>query len=214
MKKTFLFVLVTFVISLNSYCQLSKGTWLIGGIGNFSLNKETTYYPEANRPYPKDTIVSEVITMKVSPTIGYFFIDKLAIGLKPTCTWVKMRLLSTTLVNDFDLISINNIWFEAGPFVRYYFLNSGKPYNILTEVNYQYGFHSNGMKREASDNYYKSNTSTFSISAGPVIYFNKSISLELLLGWFQQNEGHKGEYKIKQKGLQTGIGLQIHFKKQ
>lgn len=207
MKKTFLFVLVTLVISLSSYGQISKGTWLIGGTGNFSFTKENGYYL-------KDTTLNEGISMKISPIIGYFFMDQLAVGLKPTCTWVKMRFISTTFENDSDLISSNYIWFEAGPFARYYFLKSGKPFNILTEISYQYGFQSDGVKREVNDNVYKSYTNAFSISAGPVIYFNKSVSLELLLGWFQQNRGHKGEYKSSQTGFQAGIGLQIHFKKQ
>jgi hypothetical protein len=63
---------------------------------------------------------------------------------------------------------------------------------------YQYGFSAN----------YKMNT--LAINAGPVIYLNKAVGLEFLLGY---STTKFVKYDGWNSSLQLGIGLQVHLEK-
>lgn len=186
---------VTFLLfSFTAKCQLDKGIWLVGGTGNF-LSSKNTYTSSA---YSQ---TSDRIDIKISPDIGYFVIDKLAVGLRPSFSKYKDQVNST----GGGYSNVNR--FEIGPFIRYYFLKTDNPYNILTDISYQYG--SYWFKPT------KGNINTFSASAGSVIYFNTSVGLELLMGYYSRKEviQQNGDNITKQKGFQIGIGFQIHLEK-
>jgi hypothetical protein len=61
----------------------------------------------------------------------------------------------------------------------------------------------------------KGSINTFSASAGPVIYFNSSVGMEFLLGYYSRKEviQQNGDIINHQKGFQIGIGFQIHLEK-
>lgn len=84
-------------------------------------------------------------------------------------------------------------------------MNKEKPYNILTDISYQ-----TGLYAFRSD---KGTNNTFSASVGPVIYFNSSVGLEFLLGFYRRNEKVKEVFETIQEGFQIGIGFQIHLEK-
>ena len=194
MKKT-LFALLcsTFVFSAKS--QITKGNWLVGGTGNFLSSKNSYSSPTFSSS-------SDRVDIKISPSVGYFIGDKLGVGLRPSFT------KSQGVVNGSGgNINTNENRVEFGPFVRYYFLQTDKQYNILTDFSYQYGLYWFTPT--------KGNINTFSASAGSVIFFNSSVGLEFLLGYYIRKEVIKAneEYTTKQKGFQVGIGLQIHLEK-
>jgi hypothetical protein len=141
---------------------LAKGTWLVGGTGKFYMyNDQTsssTFFTEA-----------KYTQIDISPSVGYFVIDKLAFGLKPTFSSIKGKVTSSGGLST----NVQRYW--IGPFGRYYFLEQDKPYNIVTDVSYQFGFFGGGL--------IKGKLNTFSILAGPVIYFNPSVGLKFLLGY-------------------------------
>ena len=192
MKTTTLLLITTFFLIKHSYCQIEKGTWLVGGTGSFSSSKNSYSNPNYFQ-------TSDVINLKISPNIGYFIIDKLAAGLRPSFTWDKAEVTTA------GGLTTNIKRFEIGPFIRYYFLNKAKPFNILTDFSYLFGSLSNKPE--------KGIINTFSISAGPVIYFNSSIGLEFLVGYYKKSEENKGIYRSEQKGLQIAVGFQIHLEK-
>ena len=130
------------------------------------------------------------LNIQVSTNLGYFPLDKFAGGLKAGYASDKIRYNSTeTKISDF----------RVGPFLRYYFLNPEGRVNILGESSYQY-VHDQGL----------GNANLFSFSAGPVIYFNSSIGLELTLNYELYREA---ETNTKANTLFFGIGLQVHLEK-
>lgn len=77
------------------------------------------------------------------------------------------------------------ITFGFGPFLRYYFLGVNKQFNVHTDGSYQYNIEQSGGFSSSNSTpdpvpitQYSKNT--FSIAAGPVIYFNTSVGLAFL----------------------------------
>lgn len=187
----FTFFLLLF--SFTAKCQLDKGIWLVGGSGNFYASKNTyavqssSYYAESND-----------LTVKISPTIGYFIADKFVVGLKPFFTWYKSHTTTPGGGNE------NEKRYGIGPFLRYYFLEKEKQFNILAETSYQHGFYSFISKGKSN---------IFSIAAGPVIYFNSSVGLEFLIGYSSIKENIDLGANTTKKGLDVGIGFQFYLQK-
>lgn len=200
MKKIILFFTAVFFLSFSSIAQLDKKTWLVGGSGSFSSYKQDF----------KSTIVEtvyKVTDVKISPNIGYFVMDKFAVGLKSTLSWWKDKGVSANVVGN----SSTTLRIDYGPFVRYYFLDKEKPFNILADLSYQFG----NVKFKGSD---KGSRNNFSIMAGPAIFFNSSVGLEFLFGYRYESEKEEtttypNPYKDTKKGIQLEIGLQIHLEK-
>ncbi len=81
------FLLTIFFITIINFpakCQLNKKTWLAGGTGSFYSNNNTYVYPTANGS-------GKEINIDISANIGYFIIDKLAVGLAPTYFFYKAK---------------------------------------------------------------------------------------------------------------------------
>lgn len=76
MGKLTVLLLLTFLLT-NSYSQITRENWLVGGNGSFTVFKvrdEKSRY------------------LQLSPNIGYFFIDKLAAGLKLSYEYNKLGI--------------------------------------------------------------------------------------------------------------------------
>lgn len=162
--------------------QITKGNWLVGGSGSFNRIKTA----DVKESY-----------LQLSPDIGYFFFDRFAAGLKPSYTFDK--LTSATSYGG------KSWWIYIGPFVKYYFLNAEKQFNILLEGNYQYGF----SKATAYNSISNNKTNKFSFFTGPVIYFNSAVGLEIL-GGYELN--YTSNYPQQSK-IVISIGLQFHLEK-
>ena len=73
-------ITIAFVsFSLNSFSQITKGNWLVGGSGTYSSTK----YNSAQ------SIDGKTSTFQISPNIGYFFVDKLACGVVSNLTMIR-----------------------------------------------------------------------------------------------------------------------------
>ncbi|MDP1972335.1 MAG: hypothetical protein Q8J87_05135 [Sediminibacterium sp.] len=194
MKHFFCFALLLLSAS-TTFGQLTKGHWLVGGSGKFYSYK--------------NEIVSSVSTengqytqIDLSPNIGYFLADKFALGIKSTISSIK---------GDFSTPSggitggSSSQRYLFGAFSRYYFLEEAKQTNLLVEASYQAGI-------IRGTNNTKGNLNNFSISAGPVIYFNPSVGIEFLLGYVTNSEKYTSQVLSEnKKGFQLSIGLQIHL---
>lgn len=194
MKPLFI-LLVSCCFTFTSFAQLTQGNWLAGGTGNFLTSK----YSYSSPTY---TSSSDRVEIDISANIGYFIIDKLALGLKPG--YSKFKDVVDGSAGNINS-NQNRIYF--GPFGRYYFLKADKQFNILTDVSYQYGLYWFTPT--------KGNSNTFSASAGTVVFFNTSVGLELLLGYYSRKEVIKEPDNIStnQKGFQMSVGFQIHLEK-
>jgi hypothetical protein len=184
----FLFLTTTLVFG-----QLTKGHWLIGGSGRFNTYKNEIFnsVSTSNGKYTK---------IDISPNIGYFLADKFAVGLKTTITSIKGDF---SVVGGVGTGGSNTQRYSLGLFSRYYFLEKEKQTNILVDVNYQTGI-IRGLGKGAIN--------SFSISTGPVVYFNSSVGIEFLVGYIAEKEKYTSEiFSEQNNGFQFSIGLQIHL---
>ncbi|HSC54940.1 MAG TPA: hypothetical protein VLC98_15005 [Phnomibacter sp.] len=187
------FIALLFLLPcIQATAQLDKGIWLTGGSGNLSASNFE--YTSPSYAYSSDRL-----DIGIAPNIGYFLMDKFAVGLKANFTKHKEDVTGGLFSN------VNR--FSLGPFGRYYFLKKDNRYNILTDLSYQYGFYS--FKPT------KGNTNTLYAAVGTAIYFNTSVGLELLVGYYSAKEVIKqnGDNISKQNGLQISMGFQVHLEK-
>ena len=185
--KHFFLTIILLNTSLIIFAQLDKGTWLVGGNGNYQSTKI-----EDREPFTYNNGTSKELIL--SPNFGYFIKDKLCFGLKP-----NFRTYKGTFIGG----SPNANWFDLGPFSRYYFMDKEKQFNVLTELSTQFGIF-NDLKVKTST------TTIFSAMAGIEAFFNSSCGVELLIGY--QNSNEKFENGVKRKsGLQIKIGFQLHL---
>lgn len=201
MKQAILFTTLVFSFSFSSIAQLDKKNWLVGGSGSFNSKNDNFQATTVTSEYTRTSI-------QLSPNIGYFIADKLSVGLKTSLSWNKNKGLTANTTYSTSTATR----FDYGPFLRYYFLDKEKPFNLLADVTYQLG----NLKLTAD----KGNRSNLSFMAGPVIYFNSSIGLELLLGYKIEKEKLTKStstpqflYTQLQKGVQVSIGFQFYLEK-
>lgn len=190
MKK--IFIAVCIITMFQAQGQITKGNWLIGGSG--SLFSYSRTYSSSDFSFK-----SRGIDISISPGIGFFITDKLAGGTRLRYSKSKEDSESGGHTNE------NR--FEFGPFARYYLLKQEKRYNLLTDFSYMYGRY--WFKPT------KGYINTLLVSAGPVIYFNTSVGLELLMGYYLRKEvqKHSGDYIHNRHGLQLSLGLQVCLEK-
>lgn len=201
--KPFLTALVFITSSVTAIAQLDKGTWLVGGTGNFSSND--VYY---NYRIPNTTQKGTSVKIELSPKIGYFFKDKLVVGLKPSVSFERGKGGDVIDSNGIIIASggISKLHrLDIGPFVRYYFLPKDKNVNIFSELSYLYG----------TDLGFKVRRSTVLIEAGSEFFFNSSVGLEFTIGYKYktQTEELPNSYKLIQNSIQIGIGFNFHLLK-
>jgi hypothetical protein len=177
MKKV-LFAAFLLVSSHSMFAQVNQGQWLVGGSAGFESGKfgddETNKYTRIN----------------VSPNAGYFFIDKLAGGL-------RLGFESTKVKSADDA----NSTFSLAPFVRYYFLDAGEKVNIFLDGSY--GFGSEGGDEKESFN-------EFAFMAGPAVFLSPNTALEFAL-YYKSAGGdlYGGDDRFNRFGL--NIGFQVHL---
>lgn len=179
--------ILTFLFSLITNAQITKGNWLVGGTGDFSTGKSkvTTYFDGKEYEYSG-------YSFSINPNIGYFIANKFATGLTSRIGYAKTD----------DGTDSGSWFYGAGPFARYYLLDSDNLVNILTHVEYYYTANSK------SDNTFNS----FITKLGPVIFFNSSVALELTANYRLNNFNSSGG-KTVANSFDLQIGFQIHLEK-
>jgi hypothetical protein len=179
MKKIELSLFFCLITTL-SFSQITKGNWLVGGTGRFSTQSEKLNNSDVNS-----------LLIQLSPNLGYFFANKVAVGLKPEFSYTQFKYSGT---------ENHAIALGVGPFVRYYLLPTDNRINILTEGSYEYLSDLNGYHQNI-----------FTATAGPVIYFNSSVGLEATLNYetFKSGSG-----KTSAKTFFLAVGFQIHLEKE
>src|SRR5687768_6440391 len=110
MKKSML-LLITFVTTIASFSQISKGSMLVGGNIRFNSYKSETQMGS-----------SKVRTLDIAPNVGYFLIDQFAVGIRPGLT-----LTSTNV----PVAKLKSTTYTLAPFIRYYFSKNGKKVNVF-----------------------------------------------------------------------------------
>ena len=172
-KKIIFVVLVSVMVSLlnTAYAQLEKGGLLIGGEAGFR-----SFSPEGGG--------ESVSYINITPGVGYFVIDNLALGA---------RISYQSISSDGETVSI----FTVGPFARYYIGDT----KVFGEVSYDFGSVSGSGDSESLSN--------LMIEAGYSAFLNDHVAIEPAFYWSTQSSA--GESVGSSFGI--NIGLQIYLGK-
>ena len=188
MKTITLFFFIVFGMTLIANAQITKGNWLVGGDGSYSVQKgESTNYGTIN------TIKASGLILRSN--IGYFLMDNLALGITPRFSFSNPE-------------GSNNggFGFGIGPLARYYFLKPEKKVNIFSQISYSFGYgYDNGINTSTSNG--------FLAKAGSAIFFNQSVALEVTLNYESSKTKFETGSEIRGQNLNIGIGFQIHLEK-
>lgn len=184
MKKIKLIIAVILLLTVNTNAQITKGNWMVGGSGSFYKTK-----------VGDQTSTTEGTGLNIYGNIGYFPINKVAIGFTPSVGYSKINGNSEA-----------GMGYGIGVFTRYYFLNPEKRINIFSHLEYRYTASYTGGFNTGSGN-------NFIIKAGPAIYFNSSVGLEVTLNY--EDSIIKSIYGSDStfNNLNIGVGFQIHLEK-
>lgn len=182
MKLINLFFTAILFVSLSANAQITKGNWMVGGSASYSTSNTTNQQGDK---------LSSGIGLSINPNLGYFFIDQLAGGTQLNFNYGKPSG------------GYSNTSYSISPFLRYYFLKPDKIINIFTEISYGYGI-------SKSQNDKSSFVRGYSLKAGPVIYVNSSVGLELTANY---NSSYLEQTNNNYNHFTIGLGFQIHLEK-
>jgi hypothetical protein len=186
MKKKHILIL-SFVLLVNLMsAQIDKGNWMVGGSG-FIQNYKVEYTSN------NTTQNQSVFALQISPNIGFFILDKFAVGG-----------LLTFNFNNPSGSNNSSQGYGIAPFTRYYFLQTDKPINFFAQASFEY---SEGRTNNTAS--IKNFSRGYAFKAGPAIYFNSSVALEVTLNY----SSSKNSDNIKGTLFGAGVGLQIHLEK-
>ncbi|HEY9049633.1 MAG TPA: porin family protein [Ohtaekwangia sp.] len=159
MKKliTFLLSLIAFLSTVYVQAQTKQGSLVFGGGLGYTSNRQETAAEDI-----------KTSTVSFSPSVGYFVIDNLSVG-------IDLQLSQTKRDDGFggdDKVKT----FLAGPFVRYYKFTSNDKFAFYGQAGFQFGT----TKTEPDGgNEVKSGTFNFYISPGFSYFFNEHWALDL-----------------------------------
>jgi hypothetical protein len=173
------------LFSVLGQAQITKGNWMVGGSGSFTTTKS---YFENNNVETTQTVTG----LNIDPNIGYFVFDKFAIGTAATFNFTNPKGRDNSTYG-----------YGLRPFIRYYFLKPEKIINVFSQASYGFyeGRSQNGDFSSRSDQY--------EFKAGPAIFFNSSVALELTLNYYAAKNSENDKYNY----FSLGIGFQIHLEK-
>ena len=166
----------------------------MGGSGN--LSKAVNTINVNSQDYTTDAF-----TVSVSGDAGFFVSDRFAAGIKISYSKNKSKQ------RDLLGLNTNENKLEFGPQLRYYFLRTDKPFNVLIDVNYQYGFWWFDPE--------KGNINKLGASAGSVIFFNTSVGMECMFGYYLRKQKliNGSKTSSNQEGFQMEVGLHFYLEK-
>jgi len=175
MKNLLLGILILVSVSLNAQCV--KGNWLVGGSAGFSSSTVDIDGAEA------------VTNIHVSPDIGYFIIDRLAVGAAIDFT--------STSSNGHSGSS-----FSVGPAVRYYFADLGESAKLFGQAQFTFGSETPFGEDDSVS------STAWGVSAGLAWFLNHHVALEASLGYGSHKPGDENGIA----GIATNtFGLEVGF---
>ena len=196
MKKILL--LFPLFLSIAVSAQTSKGSFMIGGSGSMSFNKND-WNGSGN---------TKQTSLNLSPDVGYFFANRVVGGLYLPLEVSRSKTKVSSLPEEYHG---NGYSVGVVPFIRYYM--PVKSFFIVTEASY--GWYYSKNKFETSDpisgvvigeeeitTKYKG----FSFAAGPAFFLNPYTSIEILAN-YQRTDFDA----MDQSTFYLSIGFQIYL---
>ena len=159
---------------LNAHSQTEKGTLMLGGGASTGIDFNDDY---------------NVFHISLSPDIGYFFSDDLAIG-----AYLPLGLTSYEGYRGFN--------YGITPFFRYYF---GQTSDIMFFVTGGFGIR--GWSSKYNDTSSSSSGVIGNAGVGGTYFLNESIGIEAILGYTYS----KWSESDANSDIDLGVGFQIYF---
>ena len=188
MKSLFLFTAFILLVLLSAG-QTEKGTWLLGGSFDFSSSKQ--------KIWGNETTTTQV---EFSPTIGYFIVPNLAVGINAGIQTTKDKYPGSTSDDKTTLSAV-------GPFARYY-LGAGSKAKFLAGAAMLFG------STKGILDYSKHTITAYQFEAGPAIFLTESVAVEFLLNYVNQHfKGQESFYDADASQFGFSLGFQFYLKK-
>lgn len=200
MKKLFLAAIIL-VNSISIFAQTLKGDFFLSGSTGLALtsdNVKTVYDGETYAEYHQNSF-------SLSPTIGYFVIDNLAIGLTSSMANSTQKDVNGNKVKASSLV--------FAPRAYYFFQYDEK---IRPFADMAIGFSSDVKKSIPKTGYDTKDSSSgimFGLGGGVFYFLSKNISVGLGLHYTFQSttDGDNEDIKLKNSGIVSDISIGIFF---
>ncbi|TLP79273.1 outer membrane beta-barrel protein [Maribacter sp. ACAM166] len=175
-----------FATTANS--QITKGNWMFGGDASFSnKNRYQNQFKELSK--------LKFTEFDINANAGYCFVDKLQAGVRLGYSDYKVQTYTGT---DRHLLNY-------GIYSRYYFLKPEKLVNIFLDGEYFLG------SKAVASGELEDNIHGYAISAGPTIFLNSSVAMELGLNY--SSTKFTGVNDTTENNFQVSLGFQIFLTK-
>lgn len=174
MKKLTLALLICTLFISISYGQtgiLNKGNFLIGGTLGFSTSSSSLDITADG--VSTDAEGARSTLFNISPSIGYFFVDRFALGIGLDYTLQKVE---EPRDGDIDITETLNSDLLFGPFARYY-LPVSEDKSFFLEATFGFGTTASEFDGESTI----TNVSLIGIGPGFTIFSNDAIGIEALV---------------------------------
>jgi hypothetical protein len=196
------YVLLIIFAASNVSAQTEKGNFLVGGTLTASNSSNNI-----------GSVDATATGFGISPSVSYFFADKFAAGLITNYSYSATKSESGGVTSKTNILS-NGI----GPTVRYYFPLGEKVW-LFPEVDYLWGgSHTQLRSNGAVTNDLKGSTRTFRIGPGVAYFITKSVGIEGLLFYQNQNQDQTSAspansvtFSSTTSGINLRIGLQVYI---
>lgn len=188
--------------------QTEKGSWVVGGSTTLGFNSTNTKYK-----YEGDSADGpKVSTFTITPSVGYFVIDKLAIGLDLGYTSLTTKMDEEFLGSNYSSKSTLST-FSILPTATYYFKSNSK---VLPYLGVGAGYSTSKEKftqSGAGSNDYEDNLNGFAWKGkgGIVFLITPSIGIDLGVSYLGTNGKYDDDSDVKVQtntfGVNAGISV-------
>lgn len=199
MKKLFLTGALALFAAVNA--QMEKGSWVISGSTNLGYNNVTTKYSSGN----VSATDPSVSTFNVTPSVGYFVQDKLAVGLDLGFSSVSQKDGSDKTTISTTSVLPNAVYYFKNASTIVPYLGAGVGY-ASTKVSETYN---NKTDSDSIDGF------AWKAKGGVVFLINQTVGIDLGLGYnqFTNKQTVLGtEYKTTVGTFGVNAGLSVFLK--
>ncbi|WP_281324312.1 porin family protein [Flavobacterium sp. IMCC34518] len=217
MKKRFLLVALLFSVIITA--QTEKGTFAISGKTGLGFNSTTIKYENSGNT----TDGPKTSSFNISPSLSYFIIDNLSLGLdlnyKTVTTKQKTFFINSGVTGGYTIVDekITQNTLSIIPTATYFFskgktrpyINAGMGFANMKEKSNYYGSLADG---QTSSNFSTSNNGLVWGAGGGLAYFvSKAIGFDLGLAYAKYTYKENNS-KVKTGSLGANIGISVFLK--
>ena len=189
--------------------QISKGSFLIGELTTLNLEAQVVSYMNLGYATYKtksdnntDNNSDKIFSINLTPRVGYFVIDNLAIGLDIPVNFSHRKDGSGYYKSVVTMLSV-------GPFVRYYL--PGSKVKPFAELNGSLGTIISKSDFDSNENRSTTSLKEFGGGLGAAFPLGKKVCFDVLAGYYCQiikdieNNSDNDRVRIGTLGLKLGF---------